>query len=742
MGLLDAATNAASTVGNVLSSSGPASALSSLSNAVSGALSTLNGFFKLLPGTNLPLKNPLSAFATYNYVIGIGVLTDNDLNNPDSTYRAGKAVPLLCKSFGADPNNRISTPYGKFDFYVDNLVLNSTIGNEFGNNTNVTTFTFDIIEPFSMGMFMISMQVAAQQAGHNNFREAPYILTIDFRGNSETGQMIKVPGSSRQIPFQVTKFNMKTSDKGTVYNFEAMAYNQAALTTKNANLKSDASVKGKTVQEVLQTGEKSLQSVINKRLQQFKKDGIVEVPDEVLILFPNDISSASSPAGGSTDATETKTSATASTKTEPGSDIFKKLGVTRSSINQTLVQPDGQCNALGASSMGFDLSRKGDAPISKDNQVYDPQKKVYVRAENNSNISESNFKFSQDTDIPTAINQVLLSSNYPNEALDVSKLDSSGMRDWWRIDVNTYNISSDGNAKSTGKKPKLIVYRVVPYKIHSSSGPMPPNVKAPGFEELMKQAVKQYDYLYTGKNTEILRFDIEFNASVDTLMSADGLKRSQDVKTEKQTGGALENTAVEKPLDNGSAPSTKLGVIPTSVSYSSTITMLDKRGGGGAEDQGTRAARLFHDAVTNSANASMLLLNMEILGDPYYIVQSGTGNYTALPTQYTNLNSDGSINYQNGEVDIIVNFRTPVDINQTTGLYTFAGGKSAPVIAFSGLYKVNKVTSHFKQGRFTQVLEGNRRQQQENDKTGTPDQTFNSTNAKPDPTDPTGYGDG
>ena len=139
-----------------------------------------------------------------------------------------------------------------------------------------------------------------------------------------------------------------------------------------------------------------------------------------------------------------------------------------------------------------------------------------------------------------------------------------------------------------------------------------------------------------------------------------------------------------------------------------TLAGTDKLGGGGVETKDTRAARAFHDSLTHGAD--MTDLNLEILGDPYWIAQSGMGNYTSQPTKYYNLNLDGSVSYQNGEVDVMVNFRTPIDINQTTGLYDF-GPKSqtAPVMQFSGLYRVTNVVSTFKGGEFIQTLTGNRR---------------------------------
>jgi len=106
---------------------------------------------------------------------------------------------------------------------------------------------------------------------------------------------------------------------------------------------------------------------------------------------------------------------------------------------------------------------------------------------------------------------------------------------------------------------------------------------------------------------------------------------------------------------------------------------------------------------------------MEIMGDPYYIAHSGTGNYTSSASQYVNLNADGTMNYENGEVDIVVNFRTPIDINQTTGMYNFgANSQSAPLTRFSGLYCITKVENRMSEGKFTQIISALRRSDQEN----------------------------
>ena len=720
MGFLEGATTAVNAVQSAITT-GPANALSQ----VTSGLSSLAGLFG---APKLPVPNILSNYATYNYVLGMGVLTETQLNNPDETYMAGIGVDLICKSAGSDPGNRVATAYGKFDFFMENLEVTSTIGFEKNNNTNITAIKFDIVEPYSMGMWIISCQTAAYKAGWNNYKEAPFLLTIQFRGNTQEGQPQLVPNSSRFMPFRLSMINMKVSEKGAVYTVTAIPYNYTALASRTAKFKNDVSARGATVQEVLQTGEKSLQRVINDRLKQYKTDGTVKVADEVLILFPNEIASSAAPAANNGNKESKDSATTSDSGGGGGGSPFTKLGVSKSKVNDTLVQPDGECNALGKASMGFGLDKKGDPIIGQESQVWDAKNKVWVRGNNKSDIKQGEFRFSQDTDIINAINQVLLASNFPKETLDESKVTKEGMRDWWTIDTQVYTIPSEENLK-TGSKAKLIVYRVYPYQV-SVSRTMPPNTAPPGVTSLKKQAVKEYNYLYTGKNTEVLKFDIEFSASFAGTLAADNLKRSQDVANSDSMGEKKPAKDVNVVAESeGNKPVAKAGVTPTNVTYSGTTTSTDRLGGGGAETQETRAARLFHDAITRGKD--MVMLNMEIWGDPYYIAQSGMGNYSSQTIPgLQNLNKDGTVSWQNGEVYITVNFRTPTDINQGTGLYNFAGNTSAPVIQFSGLYQVRRIRSTFSAGQFKQVLMGSRLDQQENPTPGTNAQTYATSKTK------------
>lgn len=426
-------------------------------------------------------------------------------------------------------------------------------------------------------------------------------------------------------------------------------------------------------------------------------------------------------------AKENDTGATASASAGSAEDVYKKLGVTVSDKNSTLVQDTGECNVIGQAPMGFSVSRKADTPMSDGQKVYNEKTGIEVRGKMVPDPTVSNFKFSQDTNIPNAINQVILASKFPEGALDTANLSPEGYRGWWKIETQVF-ILSGKTQSGTGTKPKLYVYRIIPYQVHASRM-MPPGAPAPGFQQLKQQVVKEYNYLYTGKNQEIINFNIDIANGFQAMMLADNGNNTADVKTAKEDGGEINKESEMESKKGNVFSGTPGGGLQSQASYSKTRTGTDSKGGGGAETNSTRIARLFHDALTNGKD--LVNLDLEINGDPYFLATSGFGNYTAGQTNKSNINSDNEVNYQNGEVDIVVNFRTPIDINQSTGLYNFGG--TAGVNQFSGLYKVTTLVSTFSKGKFTQKLSGFRRQGQDDFRKADVSKVPTATPTKPAP---------
>ena len=99
---------------------------------------------------------------------------------------------------------------------------------------------------------------------------------------------------------------------------------------------------------------------------------------------------------------------------------------------------------------------------------------------------------------------------------------------------------------------------------------------------------------------------------------------------------------------------------------------------------------------------------MTIMGDPYYLNDSGTGNYRAKPGEYINISKDGTMYIHNGEVDVKVNFKTPIDYGYEPGKGDKEGhlkfNDALSTTSYSGVYQLIEVHNKFAQGIFTQDL--------------------------------------
>ena len=652
------------------------------------------------PGERLP--NILHYYSSFNYIFTLSVLDDASLNFPNETYRKGVLGPIILKSGSGNPNDRVSlsykpdyNPQGGYDFFMDDLEIKGAYGFEKATgNTNATGIKFRVTEPYSMGLFFETLQTAALQAGHPNYTQVPLLLSIEFRGHLDANrQNVQIDKSSVMIPLKIKDIKMKVTGKGSEYEVDTYPWNESGYSTIYSRLKGDAAISGKTVIEMLQTGERSLQYSLNRWLAESVKRKDVNVPDQILISFPNDLKT------GDASSAPTSNSATVNPNTAVGGggDLYGKLGLTgnKDKINVTQVQIESTVNYIGKSGMGFSVFDGGEVPFAKDNFVWDKDKSVWVRGNMSIDPKESVFQFAQGSDITNAINQVILMSDYGRTALQQIK---DGMVQWWRIEVHAYNIPTDENLKKTGVKPKLIVFRVVPYKV-SSSAFLPPNTAPDGVKTIEKKILKEYEYIYTGNNRDILDWNIEFKNSFYKTLSADAGANNEGVRNQKNNGGAApEKDDKQPPPPIGGAPNKKEVTGP--VIKDGLLTSTAHQGGGGLDDLASLAAKQFHDAVTQ--NTDMIGLDLTILGDPYYLGDSGLGNYSAKATDNQYINSDGKVDWQRGEVNVIVKFRSPVDINQRTGLYDLKTTTS--MSQFGGIYRIKEIVSYFQKGKFTQVL--------------------------------------
>ena len=621
-----------------------------------------------------PFKNVLHDYALYNYVFTLSVMSNNDINSSNYRTEILSNKQIILRSGNGQPNNRVPTVYttdtnpsGKYDFIMDDLRIASVAGfKASGGNTNATSVDFKITEPYSMGMFFQVLQAGALASGASNYLDVPLLLMIEFYGHlTPDKQLVKVPNVTKYIPIKLREMEMKVTGAGSVYNISAVTWTDIAFTNIHVDLKTDVAIAGKTVIEMLTNGigpgdGKNLENVLNSRTLQRNKvaqDDNNTEGDFYSISFPESSSQ------------------------------------------------DSGFNAIAFSSMGFDTKRTGMQPFSQENNVYDAASGTFKRSKSIIDPQKTEFKFSQGSDIINVINQVILMSEYGRKALD--SVDENGMVNWWRIEARITHRENKVN--SSGTYPKNINFRVVPYKVHVSK------LSAPGTslkskKDLRKEALKEYNYIYTGKNLDVLDFELYFKNSFYTQLSADSGLENADTKLGAQLSTSVGTAPKTTTFKVENADQSK-NAFPDRVLSTGIKTRTAHKGGGSLEDFKTQAAKQFHDAITSDTD--QITLDLTILGDPYYLSDSGFGNYSAEQTEYFNMNSDGAMDYQSGEVDVVINFRVPVDNAGPNGLYQFPPKNKGILQAFSGLFQVLTLENNFSKGKFIQTLSLVRRRNQE-----------------------------
>lgn len=707
-------------------------------------VSNLAGQIGQFFGGGPPFPNELRDFASYNYIFTFGCLNNFEINFPDLTYRITDPSTVILKS-GGNAGAGGATTYennGKVEYYIDDVTIDTIVGmNPQTKQSNATGIEFKITEPLSMGLFLQALQVGSLRSGHKNYLEAPWVLSVEFVGWDVNGNKVNAPKSRRIFPLKLVDISFEVTEGGSIYNVKCVPWHEQALSNQVQAIKTDLQITGRTVQELLQSGGQSLAQHINRREQQKKKEKEVVTPDEYVILFPTKRDSATEGLGGSQEKVD---SATVNPNgPEPGPNGFSEADKRRiyESVTGTENAPipedfDAELSkllgivvkrsAIGESIREFaekaeNINTIGKAPLVKSfldggKQPFGRPKFVEVKDKpgtfQRGKVQVSNnlrtLTFKKGTTIQEIVEEIVILSEYGQSIADAEP-DENGMIPWFKVEADVYNIDDHDHMDLTGKYPKIYVYRVVPYKAHVSRY-QPATKSSPGIQQLKQQSCKVYDYIYTGKNDDVLEFNINFDVAFFTAITPFGGRTKAGVADKKQNAVTGDNTEPERTLEKGDTGNMSSSGNVTTMERTKNSTGGKAGGGGDMETIKTSVARDFNDALVNSP-VDLITADMKIWGDPYFIADSGMGNYNAPETPLINITKDGTMDYQSSEVDIEVNFRTPLDLGAGS-YYDFPSIGVSPVGAFSGVYHVIMCQNNFSGGMFTQDLKLIRRRNQ------------------------------
>lgn len=601
--------------------------------------------------------NPLSQYPSTTYQISLYMLTpdsyDEFINSGKTSITlatpatSGKGAYLIAQSGGFNETEKNSRAEGfNLDYYIDNLSLTQYISPT-TTNTNVasTNMQFTITEPYGFSFVTKLKQTAnkilsySTTPGLSNLGNASkqlYVISVKFLGYDSSGRVINSVENVFQRFWDVyfTSIKYKLDGKAVQYTITAAPINEIE-TYGNIKGRIDlvTTVKGSTVRDLL-SGDAISAGIVGLApkltADQAKAPGVLR-PNRYFIEFIGD---------------DAEAIAGAKVRTKSNKDISTSSGPSISTTNQ-----------------------------SNEKQA----------ATTNPKMNTVEMTFAKGCHIIQAIQQVILQSGYVENALtkvfttDLEPKANTNTRDRIIKQTDTklkwFNISSKVTGASFDENTNTFSYDMT-YYVQSYDIPA---IIAPYADSVSDYygPVKKYDYWFSGKNSEVLKYEQVLDNSYYIVVlepnGKDGYSNSANVPQ-------VANKVQDAPVTGGKPGSSTLA----------------------AQNQ-------IATQITDPANYAKATI--EILGDPDLLMHTGfNGTAESYDIYY---GPDGfSINPNSGQVFIELDFKEAIDYDGKTGVMSINDKilfwNYPPNVTTSGIsYRVNTVKSNFKGGRFTQTLECN-----------------------------------
>jgi hypothetical protein len=613
----------------------------------------------------------------YAGIQGLPVAPDDVRKSGQETYdrydatakRAAQSkIDLTNKNLEIVAGFNASSP-GRFDMFIENLEIETLMSFTESSNTSLPTkIKFEVIEPFSVNGFIEALYVSAIAAGYPNYISAAYVLKLEFKGypdGQELPNPVVIPNSTRYFPIGLTNIEVDISEKGTRYRVDAVPYNERSFGQSNT-IKKPIKMEGQTVKDILT----NFISNINKQSiaiwKESKQNAREDEVDTYDIKFPS---------WSETDGWQPEIDNAISKE--------KLIELYKDNALYNLIDPSSAEKPNGYKVSGSKKASPGEASSNPEKIKYDPTKTV--------------VQFSEGMNIHDVISIVIRDSEYVRNILKDIKnhTDSYGMVDYFLIKIETTNTDV---INDMSKKPvQKITYVVTPYKIHYSKIP---NLADNIIDEvdLKKLSLREYNYIYTGKNVDVLNFKLNFNTLFfEAIPVAMGNK---DVPEAKTAAGNNNNVKVNQASPSVDQTKQSQVPLPPKKPVPNAVQSYSGNASQPLDDPYSSLARNLHEAVVNS-KASMITGELEILGDPFYLTTGGLGNYNPKPAGRSKTQT-GEANQNFGQIMITINFRNPIDILplEQGGTMLFDANR----VPFSGVYMVTQANHTFKDGNFKQRL--------------------------------------
>lgn len=634
---------------------------------------------------NISDPNQLDDFASYTALFTISGLNREEIKKPITL--GNRLHDIIVRSSGIGPtengprtpldadnqkildeNDRMKGAVEKSqrvlaknrDLYIRSVNLDALPSlNSKRRTTSVTNITMEIVEPAGITL-LERIRGAAINNGYLDHLDAPYLLTIDFKGFDELGRVAseeKLKAMKRVIPIKIIDLQLDVNQAGTVYTMTAIPWNEFGFVNTYSTLRTSGD---------LYPDNKTL------------KDCAIAL--ERLMNKQNEDEEGAQAEKGKSDRFRITIDPRLKPEQLVDIELFTQTGMVEQGAQTADVPTSSAPLKFMSLTSGMNVIK-----ILEEFMKGTPD------------FSDKKFKeFEQKcrTGLGAAQSQGGAQAVY-EKAKDF-------YFDYFRVRTQVIPETPFDIKRATNQK--TIVFHIEPFKIHAYSLAIPGVSTGDNFKSFV---FKTYNYIFTGENINILDLNINyrvayFQSRLKDFEATDARKNIIADQSIKNTGTT---TAKDIFCDGNFLLKSEPGQVKSEGTGKSgaTSTQLDA----------------FLDSLTNPL-ADMVNITMEILGDPAWISQSqfapmGTeglfkeaGTYEDKETNFWRGNANAIWNTKlrcyNSDIAqpiILLNFRMPTDLNNQTGLYELQSDQSAQ---FSGLYRVIRVEHNFSDGQFRNTL--------------------------------------
>lgn len=670
-----------------------------------GTRSSIDNTFN--SGKIIPQANVLDQYASYTYQASLYLMKPEAYKQLiQSKKKTISGSQLLIQSGGAPTGGR--NAYFGNDYYFDKIELHSVITGKGSNAAhNVNTVKMTIIEPMGITLIpnldkAVQAYLGGAQKKKTNFSAAIYLLVIRFYGYDDAGNLVQGGiadgyGAGQQAfvekyyPISISDIKFKVGNKAVEYDITATAVSQQiASGSARGTIPYNVEMGGMTVKEALtgpttvtpNTTSATTNTTATSRT--VAGAGLVETTREEQGVLNTDSKTAPAPANATSAPTTKET-------------VRQGLMTALNQYQQELVKK-GTYTVADTYSIEFTDTALADARI----QVKNPEKtqtgsaapttagQALNPAKQSVDLKTRNISAVAGTQIVQFIDQIMKNSTYITDQALVTRSEQGkgGQVPNGKPgdNVASYKI----NMVATPKKydPKRndyaydVKYVISPYKV---TGLISNYYQVPKFNGVHKQ----YNYWFTGENTQVLSYEQTYNALYTSVLSGGP----------GQFGGAVVQDAIKANFQPRSGESSQ-----------------------GAKNAVNEIGANFTDALYNPGDLATAQLT--VIGDPAWLQQGDVFPITANNFNPNPFLPDGTINSDSQQVLFEILINTPSDYNLNTGLIDpnvrntiFQNGKRPGATRQSYIYIANECVSEFNKGKFTQNLKGSLL-------TYLPDQTF------------------